>query len=148
MDRADTAAEYMRGGFNCAQSVVKAFASELEVTEDAGVRLASSFGGGMGRNGYVCGALSGAALVIGARYGNIDPADTGARDRAYAAMSRLMEKFREEHHTLLCRELISFEINTPEGYQRAREAGVFQNKCPLFILSAGRILEEILVSSE
>jgi C_GCAxxG_C_C family probable redox protein len=101
----------------------------------------------MGRNGHVCGALSGAALVIGARYGNADAADTAARDRAYAAVSELLEKFRKEHHTVLCRELISFEINNPEGYKRAREAGVFQNKCPLFVLSAGKILEEILASS-
>ena len=144
MDRAEAAAEYMRNGFNCAQSMVKAYTAELSAKEDSVVRMAAPFGGGLGRNGYVCGAVSGAALVIGARFGNADAADIAARDKAYAAVSRLMKKFQEEHHTVLCRELISFEIDSPEGYQRAREAGVFQNKCPLFLRSIGNILDDIL----
>ncbi len=148
MDRAEIAVKTMGSGFNCAQSMIKAYASELQVDEDAVVRMASPFGGGLGRNGYVCGAVSGAAMVIGARFGNADAADTAARDRAYAAVSKLMEKFQEEHRTLLCRELISYDINTSEGYLRAREAGVFQNRCPLFLRSVGKILDEILASKE
>ncbi|MGD0173758.1 MAG: C-GCAxxG-C-C family protein [Anaerolineales bacterium] len=148
MDRAEIAVDTMRSGFNCAQSMVKAYAAELNADEAAVVRMVAPFGGGMGRNGYVCGAVSGAVMVIGARFGNADAADTAARDRAYAAVSKLLEKFRAEHHTVLCRELISFEINNPEGYQRAREAGVFQNRCPLFLRSVGKILDEILSSAD
>jgi C_GCAxxG_C_C family probable redox protein len=148
MARAENAADAMRSGFNCAQSIIKAYAAELSVEEDAVVRMAASFGGGLGRNGYVCGAVSGAAMVIGARFGNADAADTAARDRTYSAISDLLEKFQREHHTVLCRELISFEINTPEGYTRAREADVFQNRCPLFLRSVGKILDEILVSND
>jgi C_GCAxxG_C_C family probable redox protein len=148
MDRAEIAIATMGSGFNCAQSILKAYAAELSVEEDLAVRMASPFGGGLGRNGYVCGAVSGAALVIGARFGNADAADTAARDRAYAAVSKLMEKFQEEHHTVLCRELISFDINTSEGYLRAREAGVFQNRCPLFLRSVGKLLDEILADKD
>jgi C_GCAxxG_C_C family probable redox protein len=144
MDRAELAADYMRNGFNCAQSIVKAYAAELNADEDSVVRMAASFGGGMGRNGYVCGALSGAAFVIGARYGNVDPADTAAREKAYAAVNDLLERFRKEHHTVLCRELLSIDLKIPEELKRAREAGVFRNRCPVFVLAAGRILEEIL----
>jgi C_GCAxxG_C_C family probable redox protein len=146
MDRAEIAADYMRNGFNCAQSIVKAFAGELNAEEDAVVRMAASFGGGMGRNGYVCGALSGAAFVIGARYGNIDPADTAAREKAYAAVNELLEKFGKEHHTVLCRELLSIDLKIPGELKRARETGVFSKQCPLFVFSAARLLEEILAS--
>jgi C_GCAxxG_C_C family probable redox protein len=128
--------------------MIKAYASELKVDEDAVVRMASPFGGGLGRNGYVCGAVAGAAMLIGARFGNADAADTAARDRAYAAAGKLMEKFQAEHHTVLCRELIAFDINTPEGYQSARAAGVFQNRCPLFLRSAGKLLDEILADKD
>jgi C_GCAxxG_C_C family probable redox protein len=147
MDRAEMAADAMRSGFNCAQSMIKAYSAELNAEEDSVVRMAASFGGGMGRNGYVCGALSGAALVIGARYGNIDPADTAARDRAYAAVNDLLEKFQREHHTVLCRELLNINLKNPEELKRALEAGVFQNQCPLFVRSAGRILEEVLATT-
>jgi C_GCAxxG_C_C family probable redox protein len=144
MGRAETAAEYMRGGLNCAQSIVKAFSTELAMEESDAVKMAASLGAGLGRNGYVCGALSGAALVIGARYGNSDPADTAGRDKAYATADALLEKFKKEYHTVLCRELLSIDLKNPAELNRAREAGVFRNQCPLFVLSAGRILEDIL----
>jgi C_GCAxxG_C_C family probable redox protein len=147
MDRPEIAAEYMRKGFNCAQSIVKAFSSELTVDDQAAIKMAASLGAGLGRNGYVCGALSGAALVIGARFGNTDPADTAAREKAYRMANELLEKFQREHHTVLCRELISTNLKIPDELKRARETGVFQNQCPLFVLSAGKILEEILATA-
>jgi C_GCAxxG_C_C family probable redox protein len=144
MERAEMAAEFMSGGLNCSQSIVKAFASELEVDEDAAVRMATSFGGGFGRCGYVCGALSGAAFVLGARFGNIVPDDTVARDRAYAAERQLLERFLLEHGAVMCRELIGVDLRNPEAMKRAREEGVFAKRCSLFVKSSGRILEEIL----
>ena len=144
MDRSEQAAEYMRGGLNCAQSVVKAFAGELETEENAAVKMASSFGAGMARNGYVCGALSGAALVLGARYGFTDPAEPGARERIYAKVNALIEQFQKEHGTVLCRELLGIDPKNPEEWKRVREAGAFANQCPLFVQSAAKILDEIL----
>jgi C_GCAxxG_C_C family probable redox protein len=144
MDRPEAAAEIMRGGFNCAQSVVRAFLTDLEVGEDAATRMAAPFGGGNGRCGYVCGALSGAELVIGARFGNIDPADSAARERAYAAAQQLLERFQREHGSVMCRDLIGVDMRNAEALKRAREEGVFAKKCPVFVKSAGRILEEIL----
>jgi C_GCAxxG_C_C family probable redox protein len=147
MDRAEAAAENMRSGFNCAQSIVKAFSSELTVDEVAAVKMAASLGAGLGRNGYVCGALSGAALVIGARYGNMDPADTAGREKAYEKANALLEKFEKEYHTVLCRELLSANLKNPDELKRARERGVFQSQCPMYVLSAGKILEELLSNS-
>ncbi len=144
MDRAEAAAEIMRKGLNCSQSVVKAFASELGVPEDAAVKMAASFGGGMGRHGYICGAVSGAAIVIGAKFGNCDPADTAGREKTYAAVSKLLERFGKEYGTVLCRELIKTDMRNPEELKRAREQGVFVHQCPVFVRSAGEILEEIL----
>jgi C_GCAxxG_C_C family probable redox protein len=144
MERAEAAAEFMRGGLNCAQSVVKAFATEIEADENSTLRMAAAFGGGMGRCGYVCGAVFGAAFVIGARFGNCDPADGAARDRAHAAVRQLLERFQVEHGSVMCRELIGIDLRNPEALKRAREEGVFANRCSLFVRSSGRILEQIL----
>ena len=144
MDRAELAAETMRTGFNCCQSVVKAFASEFGAPEDAVVRMASSFGGGMGRNGYVCGAVSGAALVLGARYGYSDLSETDARENNYSKVTALIEQFRKENGTILCRELLSIDPKNIEDWKRARDAGAFANQCPLLVRSAARILESLL----
>jgi C_GCAxxG_C_C family probable redox protein len=144
MDRAEQAVENMRGGFNCAQSIVKAFSPELGVEQPAAVRMATAFGGGFGRCGQVCGALSGAAIVLGARLGNSDGADTAARDRAYAAAQRLADAFQREHGTVLCRELTGFVLRDPESMKRAQEQNVFTEKCPAFLRTTARILGEIL----
>jgi C_GCAxxG_C_C family probable redox protein len=144
MGRAETAAENMRKGFNCAQSVVKAFASELGAPEGAAVRMAATFGGGMGRNGLVCGAVSGAALVLGARFGFDDPAEPGGRERAYARMNALIEQFQKEHGSVMCRELLAIDPKDPEEWDRARERGAFQNRCPLLVRSAAKMAEDLL----
>jgi C_GCAxxG_C_C family probable redox protein len=144
MDRAEEAAAFMRGGFNCAQSVVKAFAGELGSEENAAVKMAAAFGGGMGRNGYVCGAVSGAAFILGARYGFVDPAEPGAREKTYAEVTALLGQFQKEHGTVMCRELLGIDPKNPEEWKRVREAGAFTNQCPLFVHSAARILDGIL----
>jgi len=144
MDNGEQAADYMRSGFNCAQSVVKAYASGLGMEENAAVKMATAFGGGIGRCGYVCGALSGAVIVLGARLGNSDSADTAARDRAYAAAGKLLDEFQAEHGTVLCRELTGFNLRDPESMKRAREQGLFANKCPRFLKTTARIVDEIL----
>ncbi|MGB7538832.1 MAG: C-GCAxxG-C-C family protein [Anaerolineales bacterium] len=144
MDRAERAAAYMRGGLTCAQSVVKAFAGELEMEENAAVKMASSFGAGLACNGYVCGAVSGAALVLGARFGFTDPAESGARERIYGKVNGMLERFQKEHGTILCRELLAIDPKNPEEWKRVREAGAFTAKCPLYVESAAKLVEDIL----
>ena len=146
MNRPDTAADYKRKGLNCAQSIVKAFSAELGVEEQAAVKMTAPLGAGLGFNGQVCGALSGAALVLGARFGNTEPADTAGRDKAYAAANELLEKFEKEYHTVLCGELLSANLKNPAELKCAREEGVFTTRCPVFVASAAKILEEILAA--
>jgi C_GCAxxG_C_C family probable redox protein len=146
MDRAEQAAAYMRGGLNCAQSVVKAFAAELGPEENLAVKMAASFGGGMGRNGYVCGAVSGAAFILGARYGFTDPADPGAREKTYAKVNALIERFQKENGAVQCRELLGIDPKNPEEWKRVREAGAFADKCPLYVQFAAKITEALLES--
>ena len=73
MNHAERARENFLKGYNCAQSVAIAFAAEMGKSEEEVARLASSFGGGMGKLREVCGAVSGALLVYGALRGYSDP---------------------------------------------------------------------------
>ena len=73
MNKPEIASEYMRKGYNCAQSIIKAYASEVGMNQEDAVRMASALGGGVGRNGHICGAVSGAALIIGMKFGNNRP---------------------------------------------------------------------------
>ncbi|MBN1441025.1 MAG: C_GCAxxG_C_C family protein [Anaerolineales bacterium] len=144
MERAEQAADFMRSGFNCAQSVMKTFASELGLPEEAAVKMAAPFGGGMGRNGCVCGAVSGAACVLGARYGFTDPTDTAARLKAYAMVTALIERFKQENGSMMCRDLLGIDPKEPGDWDRATAQGVFRDRCPLFVCSAAKIVEDLL----
>ena len=147
MSKAELAAENMKKGYNCAQSIVKAFAGEVGIeNEEDLIKIAASLGGGMGRNGHVCGAVSGAALILGKKYGNSQPADVQAREKAYNTTNLLLEAFEKEHQSVMCKDLISINMKNPEELKKAREAGVFQNQCPLFVRSSGRLLEKLLES--
>lgn len=147
MNHAECARENFLKGYNCAQSVAIAFAAEMGKSEEEVARLASSFGGGMGRLREVCGAVSGALLVYGALRGYSDPTDGDAKKRHYASVQDFAERFKAEHETIVCRELLKNialkkegssepEERTPE-YYRTRP-------CARFVETAARILEDML----
>ncbi|PKN66969.1 MAG: hypothetical protein CVU54_17425 [Deltaproteobacteria bacterium HGW-Deltaproteobacteria-12] len=146
MKNHETAAEYMKKGYNCAQSIIKAYAGDAGKREEDLVKMASALGGGVGRNGLICGAVSGAALIIGMKFGTTDPVDFQAKEKAYNKTNELLDRFAAENKSVLCKELIPYDMKNPEELKKAREAGIFSQKCPLFVLSAGRILEGIINS--
>ena len=61
----DKACNNFLNGCNCAQSVLCAFTDITGLNEKTSMRLASSFGGGMGRLREVCGAVSAMFMIAG-----------------------------------------------------------------------------------
>lgn len=90
---------------NCAQAVFLAFAEAEGLDRAAALRLSSSFGGGLGGLGEVCGALSGAAMAAGLLFGDYTPGDAEAKTAHYERVKELGEAFRAEAGSLLCRDL-------------------------------------------
>lgn len=131
-------------GFNCAQSVFTPFAEMLGVPLDVAAKISQPFGGGMGRSGATCGAVSGALMALGLAAGNPDPKDGAAKQHTYALARQLMERFQARHGALLCRDLLGDDISNPEGYQKIKEAGFFHDRCPAYIQQAPEILIELL----
>jgi C_GCAxxG_C_C family probable redox protein len=127
-------------GFNCSQSVLVTFAEEFGLEPTTAARLASTFGGGIARSGRICGAVSGALMVIGLRYGNTLPTDRGAKEAAYALARRFMDEFSKRHGSVDCSVLLGCEIGTPEGMREARERDLFKTQCPVYVTDAVRIL--------
>lgn len=104
--RAERAKTLFESGYNCAQSLLLAFAPDAGLDEKTAAALASSFGGGMGRLREVCGALTASFMVLGLIYGGCSPGDTGAKAEHYRRVQELAAAFREANGTLLCRELL------------------------------------------
>ena len=147
MDHGMKAAELFLGGYNCAQAVAVAFCDVTGLEEDFTARLASSFGGGMGRMREVCGAVSGMLLVAGLLYGYHTPGDDVRKKAHYALVQTLAGKFREEVGSIVCREILKDPPSDPNPTPRTAE---FYRKrpCARMVLLAGRILDEYMAEHE
>lgn len=106
LPKGEKARALFKEGYNCSQAVVLAFCKEMGLEESIALRMASSFGGGMGRMREVCGAVSGMFLVAGALYGYEDPKDFEAKKQHYARIQELAEQFKAETGSIICRELL------------------------------------------
>jgi C_GCAxxG_C_C family probable redox protein len=94
--------------------------------------------------GETCGAVTGAFMVIGLKYGKARDEDDGARDRTYELVGEFVARFKDRHGSIVCRELLGCDLSNPEGLTTAREKGLFETLCPHLVRDAAEILEEIL----
>lgn len=137
----ESAANFQAQGFNCSQSVFTPFATQFGLNEKTALQLASPFGGGFSNCGEVCGAVTGGLLALGLARG----ADTPPRKPDIYRLSQVfMRMFKEKHGTLLCRDLIDCDLSTPEGVQKAKEAGKFKNICLFLVRDSAEILQTLL----
>jgi len=144
-DAVEIATVYSSQGFNCAQSVFTAFAVGNGLEQAAALKLASMLGGGLSRHGEVCGAVSGALMALGLALGSDRPE---GKEDAYRLGDDFLKRFQHIHGTLLCRELIHFDLQTPEGLELARASGALKTRCPVFVRDAAAIAAAMLAERE
>ncbi|MBQ9061554.1 MAG: C_GCAxxG_C_C family protein [Eubacterium sp.] len=106
---AEKAVTLFKEGFNCSQSVFGAFAEDYNLDQDLAMRIAASFGGGMGRMREVCGAVSGMLLVAGLETGAVVGSDREKKAENYAEVQALAEQFRAQNGSIICRELLGLD---------------------------------------
>jgi C_GCAxxG_C_C family probable redox protein len=126
--------------YNCAQTIFSLFAPEFGLDTETALKIASGFGSGMNR-GETCGAVTGAYMVLGLKSGH---ATSNQEDKARTRdlIIKFNDLFLQEHSSLSCKELLGYDLSLPGQKVKASEAGVFQSRCPLFLRTAARILEE------
>lgn len=142
--RAAAAGRAFRRGFNCSQAVLSAFAPSLGLKNDMATRLSQSFGAGLARLGETCGAVTGALMVIGLKYGKVRAGDDEAKEKTYLLARAFMDRFRKSHGSLRCKSLLGHDIGTPRGAKLIKAEGLHDTLCPLFIRSAVVTLDKIL----
>ena len=140
MDHAKRAAELFLEGYSCSQAVAMAFSDVTGLDQRTSARLASAFGGGMGRMREVCGAFSGMLLVLGSLYGYDDAADTAGKRALYAQVQAMAQDFREENGSIICRDLLK---NPPAGPDPTPRTAEFYQKrpCLRMVESAARLMD-------
>ena len=144
MTRVAIAVECFNSGFVCSQALLSTYGTEFGLDYEMALRLAAAFAGGMGGKGETCGAVTGAFMVIGLKHGKTVAHDEQSQNRTYSLVNKFVNKFKSCNGSIMCRELLGYDISTPEGYAMAKEKGAFRTVCPRCVRDAAEILEQLL----
>ena len=144
MNNPDRAVAVFKSGFCCSQAIFSSYAENLGLDKDQALRISDAFCAGMGGRAETCGAVTGAMMVIGLKYGRTDHTDKASREKTHGLVQTFVKEFTPLHQHTLCKQLLGHDISTPVGSAAAREADVFLNLCPNFIYDAAEILDRIL----
>jgi len=149
MTHAEKARNLFLEGYNCAQSVVCAFGDLTGLGTEEAARLASSFGGGMGRLREVCGTVSGSLMVLGLLRGYADPEDNTAKAEHYRLVREFVRRFQEINGTIICRELLKNVQTAPGGDPEKRTPEYYARRpCLRYVEEAAQITEDLLKETE
>ena len=142
--QADEAVEAFKRGLSCSQAIFSVYGRDLGVDPETAVKVASAFGAGVAKTGEICGAVSGALMVIGLSQRPEDIQDASSREKVYAKARRFIEEFAARNASVHCTELIGYDLSDPKQFAEAREKKVFATRCSKLVRDAGEILEDLL----
>ena len=147
MTKQEQAQEFFRKGYNCSQSVFATFCQDFGMDLETGLKLSSSFGGGMGGLRQVCGAVTAMFMIVGLKYGYIDSTDINLKNQHYKLIQNLAKQFTDKFGSIICKELllsnanIKKEVSLPEKrtpeYYKVRP-------CERFVVYATELIEKTL----
>ena len=143
MNHVERAVELFVEGYNCAQAVAAAFGDLTGLDEKTAAKMASCFGGGMGRMREVCGAVSGMLLVAGMLYGYDDPKATKEKRELYTQVQAMAGQFREELGSIVCRDLLKNPPSDPNPTPRT-EQFYKDRPCARMVATAARIMDAFI----
>lgn len=143
MDRTKRAAQLFENGMNCSQAILAAFGEPYGIDLDSAVKMGRAWGGGIGRMGLTCGAVTGAIAVLGLAQENLQD-ESDARNNIASAVKKLMNSFEESHGTVSCKELLGADFSTEAGQKKIKEEMLVKKLCPRFVEDACKILTQVL----
>ena len=146
MTRYEKGYQYHKNGFNCCQSVVAAFADKTGLSEQESFNVSSGFGGGAG-TGELCGAITGAVMVLSLMNPVNMEDPLGSKARVVKLSKEFQKRFSERFGALRCHDLIKIKLVPDEATPAAKELGI-TNHCSFMIVTAIEIVEEMLAETE
>jgi C_GCAxxG_C_C family probable redox protein len=144
MSRSDEAVLSFMSRFTCSAAVFSAFSEELGLDAGTAMKIACGFGAGVSKTGNMCGAVSGAIMVIGLKYGKARVGDDDATEKTRALTREFLREFSARNGSVNCTGLLGYDLNIPEDYEKAAASGIFTTVCPGYVRDAADILERIL----
>lgn len=152
----ELALEIFSHNYNCSQAVLATFAPAIGLDPILALRVAEAFGAGIAHRAEMCGAVSGALMVIGLANSQVTDKNyqnhskkhlwqrAKGKEDTYALAQRFVQAFCRRHGSAACRDLLECDISSAQGMTRALDQKLFVDKCPLLVADAVAILEDLL----
>lgn len=144
MSRVELAVSCYNGGFVCSQAILSTYGPLYGLERENALKIADAFGGGMARMGETCGAVTGAFMVMGLKYGRTVIENSQTHEDLYGLVREFISRFISRNGSIMCRDLLHQDISTPQGLKEARDKNLFKTLCPEYVKNAVEILEEFL----
>lgn len=140
-ERIQKAERLFMSGYNCSQSIVAAFADIYGYTEQQSLLLSAGLGAGIGRMRLTCGAVCGLAVLAGMQNGATESSDNAAKSDCYRVVQLLAERFRQEHGSICCSELLKLKKGTPLSFEASERTAEYYKTRPCVnqVITAARI---------
>jgi len=137
MNSIEDAVKLFEDGYVCSQAVFAAFSEKLGLPKKQALKIGACFGSGM-RKAEVCGACTGALMVLGLKYGE-------NKNESNEACVKFLDEFKKENGSIICRDLLGCDISTDEGVKHSRDNNLFNELCPKMVESASKIVDEMIL---
>lgn len=131
------------GGIDCSQVVLSAVAENLGMDEKTALKISAAFGGGIWQ-GQTCGCVTGALMAIGLKYGHSAIGDEETKNMLLAKKAEFEAVFTKENKSLICKEILKYDLSKPEEMEKIKEKKLLETLCPKLVCSTCEILERIL----
>ncbi|MFP4041277.1 MAG: C-GCAxxG-C-C family protein [Bacteroidales bacterium] len=145
MDRKEKAAEMYSNSLNCAQSVIGAFEDKLGNQCNILMEAASGFGGGMGKLQKTCGAITGSIMIMSVlNYKNMP----NSKEKLEKNIQELVKRFEKKFGATDCLDIITYNLNTESGKEKAKQEKIFERKCTKVVSQTVEWVSEIIDTEE
>lgn len=136
MNSIDDAVKLFENGYVCSQAVFAAFSEGFDISKDNALKIGACFGSGM-RKAEVCGACTGALMVLGLKYGD-------SKSKSNEMCEKFLDEFEKQNGSIICRDLLECDISSEEGVKKAIDNNLFKEFCPKMVESAARIVNKMI----
>ncbi len=142
----EQAVSLYKQGYTCTQSILASFGGSYSIPQGLAFRIGEPFGAGLSCTGGMCGAVTGAIIVLGLQYGSTRSNDDVARAVTYQRVQELIQRFTQLHGSIQCPDLLGYNLSDPQQLQAVWEQGLFTQLCPSLVGDAAQVLAEMLAN--
>lgn len=144
MSKVESVLYSFKNDLDCAQALLSTYGPGLGLDSEVAIKLTDAFSGGIGRMGETCGAVTGAFMVMGLKYGEKVTRDASVNKKTHSLVKTFVERFISRNGSIMCRELLDCDISDTDVLNSEKTKILFKTVCPKYVQDAAEIIEELL----